>query len=272
MWAFEVGPKRWCSTILQINEEWRWSEPHVVTNPRKHGMDQSASEIVRRRDTSASPPSSLPHTRRMSEWDLVRLLEPQGPVPISSSSSLQSFTVMDQPLSGGSDSIDSSCSNSQSLLGEGRDSSSPQFTSINNKGMTTMMPPQGGAMSHPAYAPLLLPSTSLPMEGRLQQELAAYSTIPSGSNSIPEFLYQLTKMLTDDNRDIIEWTHGACSNVDCPHSETQPCVTSPTHRHLTIISLFYVTGRIEVHNPYKLESLVLGKYFRHSKVRSYKLK
>ena len=28
------------------------------------------------------------------------------------------------------------------------------------------------------------------------------------SNSIPEFLYQLSKMLTDDNREIIEWTNG----------------------------------------------------------------
>jgi hypothetical protein len=27
-------------------------------------------------------------------------------------------------------------------------------------------------------------------------------------NSVPEFLYQLTKMLTEDNRDIIEWSNG----------------------------------------------------------------
>jgi hypothetical protein len=52
-------------------------------------------------------------------------------------------------------------------------------------------------------------------------------------NSTPEFLYQLTKMLTDhDNREIIEWSG----------------------------------GRIEVHSPHKLETHVLGKYFRHSKV------
>jgi len=28
------------------------------------------------------------------------------------------------------------------------------------------------------------------------------------SSTVPEFLYQLTKMLTDNNRDIIEWSNG----------------------------------------------------------------
>jgi hypothetical protein len=28
------------------------------------------------------------------------------------------------------------------------------------------------------------------------------------ANTVPEFLYQLTKMLTDNNRDTIEWSHG----------------------------------------------------------------
>lgn len=28
------------------------------------------------------------------------------------------------------------------------------------------------------------------------------------NNSVPEFLYQLTKMLTDDHRDVIEWSNG----------------------------------------------------------------
>ena len=31
---------------------------------------------------------------------------------------------------------------------------------------------------------------------------------PVSGGSIPEFLYQLTKILTDNNRDIIEWTNG----------------------------------------------------------------
>ena len=35
----------------------------------------------------------------------------------------------------------------------------------------------------------------------------------AAANTIPEFLYQLTKLLTDDNRDAIEWNYGTTSNV-----------------------------------------------------------
>eukprot|EP00540_Astrosyne_radiata_P009826 CAMPEP_0116855236 /NCGR_PEP_ID=MMETSP0418-20121206/19138_1 /TAXON_ID=1158023 /ORGANISM="Astrosyne radiata, Strain 13vi08-1A" /LENGTH=711 /DNA_ID=CAMNT_0004488291 /DNA_START=133 /DNA_END=2268 /DNA_ORIENTATION=- len=52
---------------------------------------------------------------------------------------------------------------------------------------------------------------------------------------IAEFLYQLTKMLTDDNREIIEWS----------------------------------SGKIKVHHPERLEGEVLHKYFRHSKFASF---
>jgi hypothetical protein len=52
---------------------------------------------------------------------------------------------------------------------------------------------------------------------------------------VAEFLYQLTKMLTDDNSEIIEW----------------------------------VDGRIKVHYPERLEGEVLHKYFRHSKFASF---
>ena len=52
---------------------------------------------------------------------------------------------------------------------------------------------------------------------------------------IAEFLYQLTKMLTDDNSEIIEWSD----------------------------------GRIKVHFPERLEAEVLHKYFRHSKFASF---
>lgn len=55
------------------------------------------------------------------------------------------------------------------------------------------------------------------------------------NTSVPEFLYQLTKMLTDEHRDIIEWSN----------------------------------AKIEVHNPHRLESEVLNKYFRHSKYASF---
>jgi len=55
------------------------------------------------------------------------------------------------------------------------------------------------------------------------------------STTVPEFLYQLTKMLTDNNKEVIEWAN----------------------------------GKIDVHNPHKLASDVLHKYFRHSKYASF---
>lgn len=57
----------------------------------------------------------------------------------------------------------------------------------------------------------------------------------SQHHPVAEFLYQLTKMLTDDNNEIIEW----------------------------------VDGRIKVHYPERLEGEVLHKYFRHSKFASF---
>jgi len=55
------------------------------------------------------------------------------------------------------------------------------------------------------------------------------------NNNVPEFLYQLTKLLTDNNRQAIEWAN----------------------------------GKIEVHNPPKLASEILHNYFRHSKYASF---
>lgn len=57
----------------------------------------------------------------------------------------------------------------------------------------------------------------------------------SQHHPVAEFLYQLTKMLSDDNSEIIEW----------------------------------VDGRIKVHYPERLEGEVLHKYFRHSKFASF---
>jgi len=84
------------------------------------------------------------------------------------------------------------------------------------------------AAGNSALGPLLQP-TSL--------ALAASGAL--GGGSVPEFLYQLTKMLTDPNRDIIEW------------------------------STYSGNGRIEVHHPARLEKEVLGRYFRHSKYSSF---
>jgi len=58
---------------------------------------------------------------------------------------------------------------------------------------------------------------------------------PVGNYIIAEFLLQLTKMLSDENRSVIEWSN----------------------------------GKIEVHNPLRLEATILPKYFRSSKFASF---
>jgi hypothetical protein len=74
---------------------------------------------------------------------------------------------------------------------------------------------------------------SLPGDGDIQRQ--EYTDRNGQHHPIAEFLYQLTKMLTDDNVEIIEW----------------------------------VDGRIKVHYPERLEGEVLHKYFRHSKFASF---
>lgn len=76
-------------------------------------------------------------------------------------------------------------------------------------------------------------SDSLPEDGDIQRQ--EYADRNGQHHPIAEFLYQLTKMLTDDNVEIIEW----------------------------------VDGRIKVHYPERLEGEVLHKYFRHSKFASF---
>lgn len=53
----------------------------------------------------------------------------------------------------------------------------------------------------PAAAAASAPVKSAGDEGAASEEQAV-------ANTIPEFLYQLTKLLTDDNRDAIEWNYG----------------------------------------------------------------
>jgi hypothetical protein len=96
------------------------------------------------------------------------------------------------------------------------------------------------------------------------------------TNTVPEFLYQLTKLLTDDNRDAIEWSHGKFIIIETFMTRrglskflfqnlSISCLFSHTYQY----SLYKFTGQIEVHNPHKLESDVLKKYFRHSKYASF---
>ena len=84
--------------------------------------------------------------------------------------------------------------------------------------------PATASLATPAPTPSSAPSAGVPSAGTNQPH-----------HPVAEFLYQLTKMLTDDNNEIIEW----------------------------------VEGRIKVHFPERLESEVLHKYFRHSKFASF---
>jgi hypothetical protein len=61
------------------------------------------------------------------------------------------------------------------------------------------------------------------------------ATKPHPHHAVAEFLFQLTKMLQDDNRVYIEW----------------------------------INGKIEVHDPQALADNVLGSYFRHNNYASF---
>ena len=61
------------------------------------------------------------------------------------------------------------------------------------------------SLDRPPAATSLLPGNHLhisPSTGVVVPAMAS-------TNTVPEFLYQLTKMLTDNNRDVIEWSNGA---------------------------------------------------------------
>eukprot|EP00545_Synedropsis_sp_CCMP1620_P013378 CAMPEP_0119030804 /NCGR_PEP_ID=MMETSP1176-20130426/41216_1 /TAXON_ID=265551 /ORGANISM="Synedropsis recta cf, Strain CCMP1620" /LENGTH=617 /DNA_ID=CAMNT_0006987181 /DNA_START=62 /DNA_END=1915 /DNA_ORIENTATION=+ len=95
---------------------------------------------------------------------------------------------------------------------------------------TSSIAENGVVHSQQASAPPSLP----PNAG--QQELPS---LPGSSSTphhpIAEFLYQLTKMLTENNNEVVEW----------------------------------IGGKIKVHFPQRLEAEVLHKYFRHSKFASF---
>ncbi len=58
--------------------------------------------------------------------------------------------------------------------------------------------------------PAATSSTNLSAPASLQITSSTGVLVAStpNTNTVPEFLYQLTKMLTDNNRDIIEWSNG----------------------------------------------------------------
>jgi hypothetical protein len=54
-----------------------------------------------------------------------------------------------------------------------------------------------------------MPSRRVERQGETSLSVARLPSAPAPtSTSVPEFLYQLTKMLTENNSDVIEWSHG----------------------------------------------------------------
>lgn len=83
------------------------------------------------------------------------------------------------------------------------------------------------------------------------------------NNTVAEFLFQLSKMLTDDNKEIIEWNNGKLWNRHClGNSQGRNILFSPIIPPLAV-------GQINVHDPYRLQDEVLHNYFRHSKFASF---
>lgn len=132
----------------------------------------------------------------------------EGPSAVSSTSSLDSwFTQMAEGDSG-----TVSSGPTQRTTGQVKPSHQPHTesqadnTSVISPAINQMLnAPLTGALPHM----MLPPSNQMPMFPTSRSAAVALAgTGTAGGNSIPEFLYQLTKMLTDDNREIIEWSKG----------------------------------------------------------------
>ncbi len=68
--------------------------------------------------------------------------------------------------------------------------------------------PTSSLPSHSLVPTALLPQTSQThVQIQPSTGVIVETSMPT-TNTVPEFLYQLTKMLTDNNRDIIEWSKG----------------------------------------------------------------
>jgi len=112
---------------------------------------------------------------------------------------------------------------------------STQLSQSQNINLQTASYSQTSILPVPVHvpAPTSIPRQTSPLSQHTISDEAVAQIV--SNTSVPEFLYQLTKMLTDEHRDIIEWSN----------------------------------AKIEVHNPHRLESEVLNKYFRHSKYASF---
>lgn len=85
---------------------------------------------------------------------------------------------------------------------------------------------------------------------------------------VAEFLFQLTKMLTDDNKEYIEWRKGSIFVTDPPVS----VVVQGRLYFMLIFCRYHDVSNIATLSVYVLQGLekfILPKYFRHSNYSSF---
>jgi hypothetical protein len=150
----------------------------------------------------------------MAEGGISSLSNAEGALPIAAVSSTSSLDSWFTQMAGGDNTATVSSEPTQRDTGQLKPSHEPSHeshtpqsdnTSVISPAMNQLLQaPLAGALPH-----MMLPPNQIPMyPTRASAAVALAGTGTAGGNSIPEFLYQLTKMLTDDNREIIEWSKG----------------------------------------------------------------
>lgn len=138
----------------------------------------------------------------MANKDTLILEEGYQPPAVSSQSSLESLHA--HSTRGSSMSLKST----NNFNDRTRNQQQPQTSSIlQSAPPSTNSSVISPATTHPNTMMGVPSSLVLPPNQILPLISSAHITGSSSSN-VPEFLYQLTKMLNDNNKDVIEWTNG----------------------------------------------------------------
>lgn len=148
--------------------------------------------------------------------DANKYLNHRRPTLVSSASSLDSF-LMDLP--GAPDLFDSMQNALQN--DDDEDTIDDTHSADNPTGTTQFMIPSNTVSSsslhdHQQQRSYLAPHDALQLPNATMTSASDYpQQVPPApapavavNNTVPEFLYQLTKMLTHDNKEIIEWSNG----------------------------------------------------------------
>ena len=141
------------------------------------------------------------------------------PAPVSSASSLDSRFMMDLPdESDLFQSIQNALENDDTIADDVDDAATAEDAIGGSSGF--LVPPSSDAnadqLSYLAPSssshnePLILPNTATTASSDHRAQAQAPAPAVTVNNTVPEFLYQLTRMLSEDNREIIEWSNGMC--------------------------------------------------------------